>query len=204
MNMKNILITGGAGFIGFHLVKRLLNDGANVISIDNINDYYDTDLKSSRLKELDKIRGGEYRFYQIDLNDKEEINNIFKSNNIDCVVNLAAQAGVRYAKKNPDIYIDSNIRGFYNLIKQSQANNVGKFIYASSSSVYGSNNKLPFSEGDAVNTPMSIYAATKKSNFFDPLDCPSLVYIMSKCHIILTDSGAYKKRSLAWVSRCQL
>lgn len=162
--MKNILVTGGAGFIGFHLAKRLLDEGYGVISVDNINDYYDVDLKNSRLQQLDALQNKNYSFHKLDINDSEEISQLLASNSVDCVVNLAAQAGVRYAKKNPDSYIHSNVNGFYALLRESQKNDVKKIIYASSSSVYGANEKLPFSESDAVNTPMSIYAATKKSN----------------------------------------
>lgn len=162
--MNRILVTGGAGFIAFHLIKRLLSDGYSVVSIDNMNDYYDVDLKYSRLNQLEKIKTGRYEFHKMDLNDKNKLEDIFSQGEIGCVVNLAAQAGVRYAKKNPDTYIDSNVTGFYNLLRASQQNDVKKVIYASSSSVYGANEKLPFSEDDAVNTPMSIYAATKKSN----------------------------------------
>lgn len=162
--MSKILITGGAGFIGFHLIKRLLNEGRNVVSIDNINNYYDMELKHTRLSQLEKIQGGNYQFHKIDLNEKNKLEELFSGGDIECVINLAAQAGVRYAKKNPDSYIDSNVTGFYNLLRACQKNDVKKVIYASSSSVYGANDKLPFSEDDAVNTPMSIYAATKKSN----------------------------------------
>lgn len=162
--MKKVLVTGGAGFIGSHLVKRLLSDGYNVISIDNMNDYYDVDLKRSRLERIEGVRGGNYEFHQVDLNEKDKLEKIFIDSDIACVVNLAAQAGVRYAKKNPDTYIESNVDGFYSLLRECQKYGVGKIIYASSSSVYGANENLPFSEGDAVNTPMSIYAATKKAN----------------------------------------
>ena len=162
--MGRILVTGGAGFIGFHLTKRLLELDYEVVAIDNLNDYYDVELKISRLSEIEKIDTSNYQFYKIDLNDKTKLAEIFTSQDIDCVVNLAAQAGVRYAKKNPDTYIESNVDGFYNVLRECQKNNIDKIIYASSSSVYGANDKLPFSENDAVNTPMSIYAATKKTN----------------------------------------
>lgn len=162
--MGKILVTGGAGFIGYHLTKRLLSEGDSVVSIDNVNDYYDVDLKNSRLKNIDDLGNDSYIFYKLDLNDSERLDEIFSKHNIDCIVNLAAQAGVRHAKKDPDSYIHSNVNGFYSILRASQRNKIGKVIYASSSSIYGANDKLPFSEDDAVNTPMSIYAATKKAN----------------------------------------
>lgn len=162
--MKKILVTGGAGFIGFHLIKRLLHEGFSVVSVDNVNSYYDTELKRARLSMLLDLADENYRFQEVDLSDGNKLQKVFLDEGIDCVVNLAAQAGVRYARENPDTYIDSNVVGFYNLLRECQKNNIKKVIYASSSSVYGANEKLPFSERDPVNTPMSIYAATKKSN----------------------------------------
>lgn len=162
--MKKILVTGGAGFIGFNLVLRLLDEGYSVISIDNINSYYDKELKIARLGLIEEIKNVNYKFHQIDLNDRDSLGKLFLNQDIDCVVNLAAQAGVRHAKKNPDVYIESNIIGFYNLLEECKRYRVKKIIYASSSSVYGSTTKLPFTEDDPANTPMSIYAATKKSN----------------------------------------
>lgn len=156
---KTILITGVAGFIGYSLAQHLSdNTGHTIIGIDNLNDYYDIKLKTDRLKKLDK----KIIFTQTDLND--DLSELFQINTFDCVVNLAAQAGVRYSKKNPDVYIKSNIDGFYNLLNASQKYGVKKIIYASSSSVYGANIKLPFVESDQVATPMSLYAATKLAN----------------------------------------
>lgn len=162
--MKKVVVTGGAGFIGFHLVNRLLSEGYYVISIDNLNSYYDVDLKHSRLQQIEDASSGNYEFYEVDLNEKDRLQEVFSGGDIGCVINLAAQAGVRYAKKNPDTYIDSNVNGFYNLLRECQKNDIKKVIFASSSSIYGANDSLPFSEDDAVNTPMSIYAATKKCN----------------------------------------
>lgn len=157
--MKTVLITGVAGFIGYSLAEYLSKKtGYQIIGLDNINDYYDVKLKYDRLKLLeDKIT-----FYKRDLND--DLTDIFEQYNFDCVINLAAQAGVRYAKENPDVYIESNVDGFYNLIKIAKNQGVKKIIYASSSSVYGANTNLPFKETDQTATPMSLYAATKLSD----------------------------------------
>lgn len=156
---KNILITGVAGFIGYSLAKYLSeNTNYTIVGIDNINDYYDTNLKKDRLSDL----GTRIIFHQRDLNDN--LGDIFSNQSFDCVVNLAAQAGVRYAKKNPDAYIRSNIDGFYNILRTAQQHGVKKILYASSSSVYGANTSLPFKESDRVATPMSLYAATKLAN----------------------------------------
>jgi len=156
---KTILITGIAGFIGFNLAQHLSrNTNWSIVGIDNVNDYYDTQLKEDRIKNLDK----RVRFFRRDLND--DLSDIFRQESIDCVVNLAAQAGVRYSKKNPGTYIYSNINGFYNLINTARVFGVTKVLYASSSSVYGANEQLPFKESDLTSTPMSLYAATKLSN----------------------------------------
>lgn len=156
------LITGAAGFIGFHLAKRLLDNGCKVIGIDNINDYYDVNLKYSRLDILKPY--DEFSFIKADISDKGTLNSIFAEYNPNIVVNLAAQAGVRYSIKNPDSYIQSNIIGFYNILEACRNYPVEHLIYASSSSVYGSNKKVPFEETDFVDNPVSLYAATKKSN----------------------------------------
>ena len=161
--MKNILITGGAGFIGYNLAKDMLtkHDDIYVVSIDNMNDYYDVTLKRDRVNRLSTYVN--FKFIEMDINSNE-IDGLFKKYKFDHVVNLAAQAGVRYAKENPDSYIKSNINGFYNIIKIAAIYNVKSFIYASSSSVYGANDKLPYKETDHIGTPMSLYAATKISN----------------------------------------
>ncbi len=186
-----VLITGAAGFIGFHLAKRLLAEGFSVVGLDNINDYYDINLKYARLAELgiyapDEAlrRGGENRNYQaiafgskisselypkhtfvrLNLEDKKELEALFEAEQFDLVINLAAQAGVRYSMENPDAYVQSNIVGFLNILEACRYNKIKHLIYASSSSIYGANAKIPFSEDDQVDKPVSLYAATKKSN----------------------------------------
>lgn len=160
--MIKVLITGASGFIGFHLAKLLLEKEYEVVGIDNMNDYYDVSLKKSRLEILEKYEN--YRFYKIDLKDKKSVDEIFEEYNFDYVINLAAQAGVRYSIKNPYSYIDSNIIGFINILEACRKNPVRHLIYASSSSVYGGNKMVPFSTEHNVDHPVSLYAATKKSN----------------------------------------
>lgn len=173
-----VLVTGAAGFIGFHVSKKLLELGHEVVGIDNINDYYDVNLKYDRLKELGIDRQDtevfyancssysypDFRFFRMNLEDKTELSDLFKNQNFEVVCNLAAQAGVRYSLENPDVYIQSNIVGFLNILECSRYHNIKHLVYASSSSVYGNNAKIPFSETDQVDTPVSLYAATKKSN----------------------------------------
>lgn len=156
-----ILITGAAGFIGSHLSKKLLNRGYKVTGVDNLNDYYDVNLKNSRLAFLESEN---FHFEKADLEDRNNINSIFEKYRPDAVVNLAAQAGVRYSLENPHAYIDSNIVGFTNILEACRHNQVGQLIYASSSSVYGANTNLPFSVHDNIDHPISLYAATKKAN----------------------------------------
>ena len=165
LNGKTILVTGAAGFIGSNLVKRLLNDFENikVIGIDSITDYYDVRLKYERLHELG-IKGSCFQFIKGSIADKSLIEKVFTENKIDVVVNLAAQAGVRYSITNPDSYIESNLIGFYNILEACRHHAVEHLVYASSSSVYGSNKKIPYSTDDKVDNPVSLYAATKKSN----------------------------------------
>lgn len=157
-----ILITGSAGFIGFHLSKALLEKGEEIVGVDNFNDYYDPKLKEDRNKILEESEN--YKLYRGDIKDRELVEKIFKENKFDAVCNLAAQAGVRYSLKNPAVYIDSNLVGFANLIEEVQKNKIKNFIYASSSSVYGKNKKVPFSPEDRVDNPVSLYAATKKAS----------------------------------------
>ena len=157
-----ILITGVAGFIGSHLAKSLINDDYNVIGIDNLNDYYDPLLKKNRLKILKNNKN--FTFKNLDLNDINSLEILFTNSKPDKVVNLAAQAGVRYSLENPFAYSDSNLSGFVNIIELSQRFGVKNFVYASSSSVYGGNSKTPFSEDDRVDNPISLYASTKRSN----------------------------------------
>lgn len=161
---KTVLVTGTAGFIGSALCKRLLSevDGITVIGIDNMNDYYDIRIKEQRLSELEKFNN--YKFIKGSIADKSLIDKIFDQYKPSVVVNLAAQAGVRYSITNPDAYIESNLIGFYNILEACRNNPVEHLVYASSSSVYGSNKKVPYSTDDKVDNPVSLYAATKKSN----------------------------------------
>lgn len=161
---KTIFVTGAAGFIGSNLTKRLLKEINNVkvIGLDNMNDYYDVRIKESRLKDLQAFEN--FTFIKGNLADKETINKIFEEYKPEIVVNLAAQAGVRYSITNPDTYIESNLIGFYNILEGCRHNPVEHLVYASSSSVYGSNKKVPYSTDDKVDNPVSLYAATKKSN----------------------------------------
>ncbi|MBP3442609.1 MAG: NAD-dependent epimerase [Clostridia bacterium] len=159
---KKILVTGAAGFIGFHLSKKLLEQGMKVVGFDNINDYYDINLKYARLDILNGFQN--FTFVKGNLADKETVDRVFTENKFDIVVNLAAQAGVRYSIDNPQAYIESNVIGFFNILEACRHNPVEHLLYASSSSVYGNQQKTPFSTDDDVNKPISLYAATKKSN----------------------------------------
>jgi len=172
-----ILVTGAAGFIGYHLCEKLILTGHDVVGLDNINDYYDVNLKISRLKNLgvegeitenqviksDKYRS-KFNFIKMDLDNRENLANLFRNEKFDIIFNLAAQAGVRYSLEQPFRYIESNITGFLNILECCRHYNVKKLVYASSSSVYGLNDKIPFSTHDNVDNPISLYAATKKSN----------------------------------------
>jgi UDP-glucuronate 4-epimerase len=175
--MSRILITGTAGFIGFHLVKKLISEGHKVTGLDNINEYYDVNLKYARLSEtgiekesikdnriINSLKYKDYSFIKLDLEDRESLTGLFRSSGFDYVVNLAAQAGVRYSIENPMAYINSNIVGFANILECCRHNNIKHLVYASSSSVYGLNEKMPFSTEDNVDHPISLYAASKKSN----------------------------------------
>ena len=175
--MSKVLITGSAGFIGFHLSKLLVSEGYNVVGLDNINDYYDVNLKYGRLQESgikkEKIEYNNiveselfpsYKFIKLNLEDQENLNQLFENEKFDLVVNLAAQAGVRYSLENPHAYINSNIIGFTNILEACRHNSIKHLVYASSSSVYGLNKKMPFSTNDNVDHPISLYAASKKSN----------------------------------------
>lgn len=159
---EKVLVTGAAGFIGFHLSKRLIERGDRVVGLDNLNDYYDVSLKKARLAQLEGRSG--FRFVKMSLEDREGLLGLFKEERFDKVVNLAAQAGVRYSLINPYAYIDANIVGFINILEGCRHNNVKHLVFASSSSVYGANTKMPFSVHDNVDHPVSLYAATKKAN----------------------------------------
>ncbi|MCK3683125.1 NAD-dependent epimerase/dehydratase family protein [Maribellus sp. YY47] len=172
-----ILVTGTAGFIGFHLVNQLVRQDVEVVGIDNINDYYSPDLKFARLaeagvsdeaaawnKKVASSRYPNYSFVRMKLEDREQLNRLFETEKFDLVCNLAAQAGVRYSIENPQAYIDSNIVGFANILEACRHHNIQHLVYASSSSVYGNSSKMPLSTTDAVDNPVSLYAATKKSN----------------------------------------
>ncbi|MBR4089389.1 MAG: GDP-mannose 4,6-dehydratase, partial [Mogibacterium sp.] len=169
LNDKKILVTGSPGFIGANLVMRLLKEmsSGTVVSLDNMNDYYDVSLKEWRLKQIGKAAEASpvsHVFVKGSIGDKALIDQLFADHHFDVVVNLAAQAGVRYSIDHPDVYIESNIIGFYNLLEACRHNPVEHLVYASSSSVYGGNKKVPFSTDDKVDNPVSLYAATKKSN----------------------------------------
>lgn len=159
---KTILVTGAAGFVGAFLSKELLEKGYNVVGVDNINDYYDVRLKEERLEMLNEYE--KFNFTKMDISDKEAVLEIFAQHKPAIVMNMAAQAGVRYSIENPDVYIQSNINGFFNILEACREYPVEHLLYASSSSVYGSNKKVPFEETDFVDHPVSLYAATKKSN----------------------------------------
>ena len=163
---KAVLVTGAAGFIGSALSRRLLSDyeDIRVIGIDSITDYYDVNIKYGRLAELEKMSRGRWKFVKASIADRDALENVFSYENISVVVNLAAQAGVRYSITNPDAYVESNLIGFYNILEACRHHPVEHLVYASSSSVYGSNKKVPYSTDDKVDNPVSLYAATKKSN----------------------------------------
>ncbi len=158
-----VLVTGNAGFIGFHTARRLLERGDSVVGFDIVNDYYDPDLKEARLAFLEKL-GGDYTFIRANLADREAVNACFSSNRFDRVIHLAAQAGVRYSIENPFAYVESNIVGFTSILEACRHAGVAHFTYASTSSVYGANTSMPFSEHDGVDHPLQFYAATKRAN----------------------------------------
>ena len=161
---KTVLVTGSAGFIGANLVKELIKTtDYEIIGVDNLNDYYDVALKEYRLKEIESLNGV-FTFIKGNIADRALIDSLFDTYKFSIVVNLAAQAGVRYSITNPDVYIESNMIGFYNILEACRHHSVDHLVYASSSSVYGSNKKVPYSTDDKVDNPVSLYAATKKSN----------------------------------------
>jgi UDP-glucuronate 4-epimerase len=162
IDFNNILVTGCAGFIGYHLSKRLLDEGTSVVGVDNLNDYYDVDLKLDRIQQL--IKRKNFQFIKDDISDRRSMESLFSDIKFNVVVNLAAQAGVRYSLENPHAYIDANIVGFTNILEGCRHSKVEHLVFASSSSVYGSNKELPFSTKHNVDNPISLYAATKKAN----------------------------------------
>ena len=193
---KTVLVTGAAGFIGSNLVRRLFHDFRNikVIGIDSITDYYDVNIKYERLKEIESLNR-DWIFVRASIADKDVVERIFSETQISVVVNLAAQAGVRYSITNPDAYIQSNLIGFYNILEACRHHEVEHLVYASSSSVYGSNKKVPYSTDDKVDNPVSLYAATKKSNEF-------IISVTTLLRTFSTSSPSFRRSSSP--PRCSL
>ena len=201
--MSKILVTGSAGFIGFHLVKKLLDNEHDVIGIDNLNNYYDVKLKKLRLEKIQKFTeesrlNVKYKFFKIDLANKSSLKKLFKENSFDYVINLAAQAGVRYSLDNPDAYVNSNLIGFVNLLECCREKSIKHFLFASSSSVYGMNIKQPFSTSDNTDFPISLYAATKKSNELIAHSYSHLFNIPSTGLRFFTVYGPYGRPDMAY------
>jgi len=202
----NILVTGAAGFIGFHLIKALLKIESTdqkhfIVGIDNINDYYDVNLKAERLKILSDISESEnFTFIKLDLADREAISNLFSNYQFDTVINLGAQAGVRYSIENPHAYVDSNVVGFVNILEGCRHHDIKHLIYASSSSVYGMNIKQPFTTSDCVDFPISLYAATKKSNELMAHSYSHLYNIPTTGLRFFTVYGPYGRPDMAYFS----
>lgn len=195
---KKILVTGAAGFIGFHLSKRILDEGGEVIGFDNLNDYYEVSLKESRLDILKKYE--KFTFIKGNLADREAVNSLFEEYAPDIIVNLAAQAGVRYSIDNPDAYMESNVIGFYNILEACRHHKIEHLIYASSSSVYGNQKKTPFSTDDNVDHPISLYAATKKSNELMAFTYSHLYKFPSTGLRFFTVYGPYGRPDMAYFS----
>ena len=195
---KVILVTGAAGFIGFHISKQLLEKGVKIIGYDNINEYYDVRLKYARLDILNQYE--DFTFIKGDLADKDKVNDLFETYRPEIVVNLAAQAGVRYSIENPQAYMDSNIIGFFNILEACRHYTVEHLVYASSSSVYGANKTIPFSTDDKVDSPVSLYAATKKSNEL-MAHCYSKLYSIPSTGLrFFTVYGPYGRPDMAYFS----
>lgn len=205
-----ILVTGAAGFIGFHAVNKFVEEGHIVIGLDNINDYYSPQLKYQRLKEAGietdlikwfnpvlSLKNSNYRFVRMNLEDKQQLFTLFQKENFDVVINLAAQAGVRYSIENPDVYIQSNTVGFHYLLEACRYFPVKHLVHASSSSVYGTNAKIPFSEDDKADTPVSLYAATKKSNELMAHSYSHLYQIPITCLRFFTVYGPWGRPDMA-------
>ncbi|MBN2980655.1 NAD-dependent epimerase [Cohnella algarum] len=197
-NSKVYLVTGAAGFIGMHLSKRLLELGCKVIGLDNINEYYDVELKYARLNILNKF--DQFTFHKADIVDKVYLQRLFSDTKIHVVINLAAQAGVRYSIENPDAYIQSNVVGFLNILEMCRHFKVAHLLYASSSSVYGGNEKVPFSTEDRTDNPVSLYAATKKSNELMAHTYSHLYKIPTTGLRFFTVYGPYGRPDMAYFS----
>jgi UDP-glucuronate 4-epimerase len=195
---KNILITGAAGFIGFHLSKKLLEHGIEIIGFDNLNDYYDVNLKENRLKILSEYEN--FTFVKGDLANKKELENLFENYQPEIVVNLAAQAGVRYSVENPTVYMESNIIGFFNILEACRRHQIKHLLYASSSSVYGNQEKIPFSTNDNVDNPISLYATTKRSNELMAHTYSHLYGIPTTGLRFFTVYGTYGRPDMAYFS----
>jgi len=196
MKLSSVLVTGAAGFIGFHLAQKLCNLGFKVIGLDNINDYYDVKLKHSRLQILKSYPS--FDFHKLDLTDRKGITSLFEEHgNIEYVVNLAAQAGVRYSLINPHSYLESNLHGFLNILEACRFHGVKHLLYASSSSVYGANRKIPFSVHDGVDHPISLYAASKKANELMAHTYSSLYGIPTTALRFFTVYGPYGRPDMA-------
>ncbi|WP_058369838.1 NAD-dependent epimerase [Psychrobacter sp. ENNN9_III] len=197
----NILVTGAAGFIGFHLIKKLLEKNCFIVGIDNINDYYDVDLKNDRIKVLVENSSTEtFKFIKLDLANREAMSTLFSRYKFDVVINLGAQAGVRYSIENPHAYMDSNMVGFLNVLEGCRHSKVKHLLYASSSSVYGMNVKQPFSTEDRVDYPISLYAATKKSNELMAHTYSHLYNIPTTGLRFFTVYGPYGRPDMAYFS----
>lgn len=194
--MSKVLVTGAVGFIGMHLVKRLAADGYKVFGVDNLNDYYSVDLKKARLENIKS----DLTFHKIDLVDREKLEKLFFNEKFDYVINLAAQAGVRYSLNHPYSYVDSNLVGFVNLLELVRKYPVKHFVYASSSSVYGGNSKVPYHEQDPVNHPVSLYAATKRANELMAFTYSHLFRIPSTGLRFFTVYGPWGRPDMAYYS----
>ena len=196
--MEKVLITGGAGFIGFHLSKKLLENNYFVVAIDNMNDYYDVDLKKARLDVLKEYKN--FSFYKIDISNKSDLLDLFSDNKFDIVINLAAQAGVRYSIDHPDSYIFSNIVGFFNILECCRIYPVKHLLFASSSSIYGKNNSIPYKTNDNVDKPVSLYAATKKSDELMAYAYSNLYNIKVTALRFFSVYGPYGRPDMAYFS----
>ena len=200
LNKKKILVTGCCGFIGFHLCRRLLSEhDVTITGVDNMNDYYEVSLKEARLRRLEDLHK-DFTFLKMDISEKEKVDELFANNGFDLVVNLAAQAGVRYSLENPDAYMRSNVSGFYNILEAVRHHPVEHLVYASSSSVYGNNAKVPFSTEDKVDEPISLYAATKKANELFAYSYSHLYGIKVTGLRFFTVYGPYGRPDMAYFS----